>query len=216
MARDYPHEHEIENLRRRVQVLEDALTQFRRQRVPQPIVPIQLRWAVPTASSGVAWPTGSANVFPIRFLDPDFTATQGLQNFNRTARSTDPTAFALSYRDWVPEGAPLQVLQQRGLGADDAGEWWFLDPPSYYTARLLGSLSAAGSASAEIYLLQTDGTFAASGCTVTVYDDLLVGTETLAANTRVKIVWEPFVEAPSAAPYGRWKPWAASCSAATW
>jgi len=218
-AKDYPASDELAELRRRLRALEEQVDQFRRVRVPTPASPLQVRWCVTTAG-GDAWPTGSANVFPIRFLDPDFTATQGLRNFNRVPRSANSAAYAFSHRDWVPEGVPLLAVHQRGLGAADAGEWWLLETPDHYLARLLGSLAAGLSASAEIYLRNSSRDLVASGCTVTVYDEFLPAGETLEADTLVSIEWEPFraVETgvPAAAPYGDWLARTAGCSPREW
>lgn len=161
---------EIRRLQASVLSLQSQLAQIHAKRPPASVLPQQVRWAVTTEAYGTPWPEVAANAFPIRFIDPHFTATQGSQDMEHSARSSEPVAMALSPADWIPPDLPLPVFEQKGLGPSDAGVYWFLDPPRWYIVKLLGDLIQGGSAPASVWWWNATDELVELDCSLIVWD----------------------------------------------
>jgi hypothetical protein len=172
------------------------LDQLRRIRFPQADLHRDIRWAM-TVGTPVSWPsTGGtypntdANTFPIRFLDAHFVKTAGNRTFSYFNRSADPVTIAhAATGQYIPPALPLPVFWQRGLGAEGAGEWWFLDPPRLYVVQLRSVLNAGSSALAEIWLPDAGLTLHASGIVISVKDVGLGAGESRPIGTRLLAHW---------------------------
>jgi hypothetical protein len=176
---------EIERLRRRCDQLETMVKQLASAREATINAVQAIRWAETIESEGEPWPTESANVFPIRFVDPHFTAEQGLQDFEREPRSEERQAFALSWVDWLPKNEPFMVFEQRGLGPDEAGIWWFINPPLTHIGVYEAELTQGGTAN---FLVKRAGVSQEARVQVTGVQ--LAGGDPIAANTEGTIRWD--------------------------
>jgi len=116
---------EIAKLQRRLDAAESRLDQCRGQRDPKVDRELQIRWAETCNPSSGSYPiAGSgATVFPIKFLDAHFTATIGVQSFDSTTRQSAQAAVVYSSQ-YLAVNTKIPVFWCRGLGDEDAGEWW--------------------------------------------------------------------------------------------
>jgi len=179
--------HEVET---DVDAIKRELDQLRRIRFPQADLHRDIRWAMTVGTVPSDYPDTAANTFPIRFLDAHFTKTAGLRTFLYSNRSTDPVTLAhAATGQYIPSGLPLPVFWQRGLGAEDSGEWWFLDPPRLYVVQLTTVLHARSSALARIWLPDNTFTLYDSGITIGVRDVAMGTGETRPVGTRLLAHW---------------------------
>lgn len=147
---------EVRRLLARVEALEAQIESFRRERQAYSQVPQQVRWCVTTSSE--SFPIADTNVFQIKFIDAHFTAATGVQALTKSNRSGPPQTFAHAATGrFVPEGVPLPCFWLRGLGANDAGEWWLLDPPMTLFGKLAEALVPDGEADMTVWLLGASG-----------------------------------------------------------
>lgn len=129
-----------------------SLDGIRRVREPALILPEQPRLAVTCDPASGSYPTSNANVFPIKFVDGDFTATTGQRTLNKTNRQAAAAVQALfPSGNWIPKDTVVSVYQCRGLGSDDAGEWFILDGPRQYFGRLTAAMAAGATVDTNVY-----------------------------------------------------------------
>ena len=165
---------------------------IRRVREAQFVLPEQPRLAVTCDPAANSYPSANANVFPIKFLDADYTVPNfsgsALVSLTKSNRQTAAACTALfPTGNWIPKGTAVSVYQCRGLGADDAGDWFILDGPKEYLGKLSGSLSGAGSGSARVYA-NNDSTSTLLA-TLTVYLSKLI-TASIDTDTWVHFYWD--------------------------
>ncbi len=150
-----------------------AIDSLRRSREPLGHIPLQVRKAVTCTPSSGSYPVPGDNCYPIVFVDPDFTNTPGLRTLNATARQAAQATCALSASTsiYIPINTPVDVYQCRGLGGDDAGEWFILgvgEANRVVRFRLSADLSTGGNAAAA--QLSFNGTTYVTGGTIYVFD----------------------------------------------
>lgn len=172
-----------------------AIEAIRRERQPQFVFPQQPKLAITCDPATGSYPTFNANVFPIKFLDADFTATTGQRTLNKTNRQEDAATVALfPSGNWIPKDTVLPVFQCRGLGDEDAGDWFFADGPREYFGKLTGDLESGGTGSANVH----EGNVSLGDvlATLDVQAGPLVGSGvTILEDTWVHFVWDEVVDA---------------------
>lgn len=185
------HHVEIRKLRDELAGLRDKVRMLEARRPPASVHPQQVRWAMTVQDGETSWPAADANVFPIVFLDAEFTATQGQQTIDVAARQAAPPVKAFSAMgNWIQPGLPIPAFHLKGLGDDEAGVWWLMDPPKWYMVVLNSSLSRKGSTTASIYLFDSADALVDTLCDITVWECGQLGTgETIAAGVRGTADW---------------------------
>lgn len=173
------------------ELLRREVDQLRRLRHGQHDLNREIRWAITHKNYGTDYPDEGANTFAIRFLDAHFTKAQGLQTFTNDPRSEEGVTYAHAQTgQYIPEGLPIPVFWQRGLGGEGKGEWWFLDPPLIYDGKIITSLAAGGSADCDLWLFNSSYVLERPSPVVTIsIRHTLKGTE-LPQYTQVKIAWQ--------------------------
>lgn len=135
----------LENELARVSISVDAI---RRIREPLGDVHLQVRKAKTCNPSGGGYPVAGDNVYPIVFVDADFVNTPGSRTLNADARQAAQATCALSSSSvYIPVGTVVDVYQCRGLGDQDAGDWFILDGTGdgrIHRFRLTADLSNGG------------------------------------------------------------------------
>lgn len=162
---------EIRRINSELAALQNKVRMLEAHRPPAQVPPVQVRWAMTMQDGETSWPGSEANVFPIVFLDSEFTATQGQQTIDVAPRQAAPPVRAYSAMgNWIQPGLPIPAFHLKGLGDAEAGVWWLMDPPKWYIVQLNGALSPGGSAMANIWLYDSTDTLIDTGCEITVWD----------------------------------------------
>jgi hypothetical protein len=164
------------------------LDQLRRAREAQQDKYYQVRWAMTHENEETNYPDADANTFPIRFLDAHFTNAQGNQTFSNDPRQAEAVTFAHAQTgQYIPVGLPIPVFQRRGLGGAGAGQWWFMDPPLFYAAKLTAELASGSVADAELHILSGGGEIVRTSPVVTLSVRHLLKSDPLPAYTQLII-----------------------------
>lgn len=171
------------------------LASLRRARNPALDVKEQPRLAVTCDPASGSYPVVNANVFPIKFVDADYTATPGPQSLTKTNRQAAQATVALfPSGNWIPNGTVVSVFQCRGLGGASAGDWFILDGPKEYFCRLTAELAAGGTGTAEVFTDNDSSQTLLATLTVEAGPLVMAGA-TLAADTWVDVRWDEVVDA---------------------
>ena len=162
---------DLVRLRARLGTVEEEVRQLRRLRDAKVDLFRQVRWCITCdpEDEDEDYPT-AGTVFPIKFLDAHFTATVGTQTFVSTARSTEPQTVAFCAH-YVKVNTPCPCFWLRGLGDDEAGEWWLLDLSQEFHRGVTTEPNDKGS-NGDVSRY-TDGTNTLSGDTDDVYNDFI-------------------------------------------
>lgn len=171
------------------------LDQLRRVRQPALDLPEQPRLAVTCDPEQGSYPAVNANVFPIKFVDADYTATPGPQSLTKTNRQAAQATVALfPSGNWIPNGTVISVYQCRGLGGASAGDWFILDGPKEFFCRLTADLEAGGTGTAEVFTDNDSSLTLLATLTVQAGPLVLAGV-TLAAHNWIDVRWDEVADA---------------------
>lgn len=171
------------------------LDSLRRVRQPIQATQEQPKLAITCSPASGSYPVVNANVFPIKFLDCDYTATTGQRTLTQTARQAAQATVALfPSGNWIPNGTVVSVYQARGLGAADAGDWFILDGPKAFFARLTADLTAPATGSAEVFT-DNDSTDTLLATLTVKSGPLVLDGVTLDEDTWVHVSWDEIEDA---------------------